>query len=89
MARKALVVKQQKLQKIKEKYRKLLSEKKDLTWEEKYKLYKKYKWQTRYYNRCQICGRVRGYIREFWICRVCFRKYAREGVLMGVRKASW
>jgi hypothetical protein len=55
MARKALVVKQQKLEKIREKYLKILSEKKDLTWEERYKLYKKYKGKTRYYNRCKIC----------------------------------
>jgi hypothetical protein len=55
MARKALVVKQQKLQKIREKYQKILKEKPNLSWEERYKLYKKYKGVTRYYNRCQIC----------------------------------
>jgi len=55
MARKALVVKQQKLQKIREKYQKILKEIQNLSWEEKYKLYKKYKGKTRYYNRCQIC----------------------------------
>ncbi len=89
MARKALVVKQQKLEKIMKKYKEILKEKKKLSWEEKYKLYKRYKWQTRYYNRCKVCWRVRAYNREFWLCRVCLRKYAREGILMGVRKASW
>jgi len=44
---------------------------------------------TKYYNRCRLCWRSRWYYREFWICRVCFRKYAREGKIMGVRKASW
>ena len=44
---------------------------------------------TKYYNRCGLCGRSKSYIREFGICRVCFRKYAREGMLMWVRKASW
>jgi len=40
-------------------------------------------------NRCQICGRPRGYMREFEICRVCFRKLAGEGKIPGVKKASW
>ncbi len=43
---------------------------------------------TKFYNRCRVCGRSRGYIRDFGICRVCFRHYAREGIIMGVRKAS-
>ena len=33
---------------------------------------------AKHYNRCKLCGRTHGYIREFDICRVCFRKYARE-----------
>lgn len=61
MARKALIVKQQK--------------------EPKYK--------TRKYNRCQICGRPRGYFRDFQICRVCLRKLASEGKIPGMRKSSW
>lgn len=44
---------------------------------------------TKLYNRCRLCGRAAGYIREFGICRVCFRNYARAGLLMGVKKASW
>lgn len=40
-------------------------------------------------NRCKICGRPRGYIREFEICRICFRKLAGEGKIPGVKKASW
>lgn len=40
-------------------------------------------------NRCKICGRPRGYIREFEICRVCFRKLAEDGKIPGVKKASW
>ncbi|MBS8121893.1 type Z 30S ribosomal protein S14 [Candidatus Vampirococcus lugosii] len=43
---------------------------------------------TKYYNRCRVCGRTRSYMREFGICRVCFRKYAREGLIVGVRKSS-
>ncbi|MCJ7623196.1 MAG: type Z 30S ribosomal protein S14 [Anaerolineaceae bacterium] len=40
-------------------------------------------------NRCRICGRPRGYIRRFGLCRICFRELALEGQLPGVRKASW
>lgn len=44
---------------------------------------------VKFYNRCGLCGRSRGYIRDFGICRVCLRRYAREGKIMGLRKASW
>lgn len=47
------------------------------------------KYRTRRYNRCQLCGRPRAYYRKFQICRICFRKLASEGVIPGVRKASW
>jgi small subunit ribosomal protein S14 len=47
------------------------------------------KYSTREYNRCKICGRPHGYIRKFGICRLCFRKYAHEGIIPGVKKASW
>ena len=47
------------------------------------------KYRTRGYNRCQLCGRPRAYYRKFQICRICFRKLASEGVIPGVRKASW
>lgn len=47
------------------------------------------KFSTRGYNRCRLCGRARAYYRKFQICRICFRKMASEGVIPGVRKASW
>jgi len=47
------------------------------------------KYQTRGYNRCRLCGRARAYYRKFQICRICFRKMASEGLIPGVRKASW
>ncbi|MCK4357637.1 MAG: type Z 30S ribosomal protein S14 [Candidatus Cloacimonetes bacterium] len=50
---------------------------------------KKPKFKVRKYNRCELCGRPRGYLRDFGICRLCFRKLAREGKIPGVRKASW
>jgi len=47
------------------------------------------KFSTRAYNRCKVCGRPRGYIRKFELCRLCFRKYASEGLIPGVTKSSW
>ncbi|HMA68799.1 MAG TPA: type Z 30S ribosomal protein S14 [Candidatus Mcinerneyibacterium sp.] len=54
---------------------------------EKQKKEKKFK--VREYNRCKICGRSRGYYRKFGLCRVCLRKYALEGKIPGLKKASW
>ncbi|MBN2857560.1 MAG: type Z 30S ribosomal protein S14 [Candidatus Delongbacteria bacterium] len=47
------------------------------------------KFKVRQYSRCQRCGRPRGYIREYGICRICFRQLANFGEITGVRKASW
>jgi small subunit ribosomal protein S14 len=47
------------------------------------------KYPARQYNRCQMCGRPRAYIRKFGICRICFRKLALDAQLPGVRKSSW
>jgi small subunit ribosomal protein S14 len=47
------------------------------------------KFKVRGYNRCQICGRPRGYIRKFHLCRICFRELAVQGVIPGVTKSSW
>jgi len=47
------------------------------------------KHKTRVRNRCRICGRPRGYIRRFDLCRICFRELALRGLIPGVRKASW
>ena len=41
------------------------------------------------HNRCNICGRPRAYFRKFGICRICFRKLADQGLIPGVRNASW
>ena len=40
-------------------------------------------------NRCHICGRPRGYMRRFDLCRICFRKLANEGMIPGLTKSSW
>lgn len=53
------------------------------------KAQKKPKFSTRKVNRCRLCGRARGYLRTFDMCRLCFRKYASEGLIPGVTKSSW
>jgi len=50
---------------------------------------KKIKFSTRQKNRCFRCGRGKGYMRDFGLCRICFRELANEGMLPGVRKSSW
>jgi len=47
------------------------------------------KFEVRRHNRCGICGRPRGFLRKFGICRICFRKMALDGKIPGVIKASW
>jgi small subunit ribosomal protein S14 len=54
---------------------------------EKAKLTPRFK--VRKYNRCQLCGRPRGYIRKFGICRICFRELSHQGLVPGVTKSSW
>jgi small subunit ribosomal protein S14 len=44
---------------------------------------------TRYRNRCELCGRPRGYYRKFRVCRICLRRLALEGKVPGMMKASW
>ena len=47
------------------------------------------KYQVRQRNRCRVCGRPRGYMRKFALCRICFRELALQGYLPGVIKSSW
>jgi small subunit ribosomal protein S14 len=44
---------------------------------------------VRLHNRCKLTGRPRGYMRQFGISRVTFREMANQGLIPGVKKASW
>ncbi len=44
---------------------------------------------VRVHNRCKLTGRPRGYMRQFGISRVTFREMANNGLIPGVKKASW
>ena len=50
---------------------------------------RKPKFGVRAYTRCQRCGRPRGYLRKFKLCRICFRELALQGQIPGVVKSSW
>ncbi len=43
----------------------------------------------RLHNRCNLTGRPKGYIRQFGISRITFREMASQGLIPGVKKASW
>lgn len=50
---------------------------------------KKVKFACRLRNRCLRCGRPRGYLGKFALCRICFRDLALAGEIPGVVKSSW
>lgn len=50
---------------------------------------KKPKFSTRVVRRCWRCGRRHGYMRDFDMCRICFRELANRNELPGVKKSSW
>jgi small subunit ribosomal protein S14 len=89
MARKSVIAREVKRQKLVAKYADLRKQlKEEGRWEELDKLPKNSS-AVRLHNRCQLTGRPKGYMRKFGICRVMFRKMANEGKLPGVTKASW
>ena len=47
------------------------------------------KYPSRVIRRCFKCGRRRGFMRDFGLCRICFRELANEGMIPGVKKSSW
>ncbi len=52
-------------------------------------LKKNSKYSSRVYNRCKVCGRARGYMRHYGLCRICFKQLASEGKVPGVKKSIW
>lgn len=47
------------------------------------------KFKVQRHSRCFLCGRPRGFMRRFGLCRICFRERASRGELPGVVKSSW
>jgi len=50
---------------------------------------RKPKFKSRVIRRCFRCGRRRGFMRDFGMCRICFRELANEGEIPGIKKSSW
>ncbi|MEK7121965.1 MAG: type Z 30S ribosomal protein S14 [Patescibacteria group bacterium] len=50
---------------------------------------RKPKYSSRATRRCFRCGRKRGFMRDFNLCRICFRELANEGLIPGITKSSW
>jgi small subunit ribosomal protein S14 len=89
MAKKSLIARERKRARMVAKYAELREKlKKEGNWEELDKLPRNSN-KIRLHNRCQLTGRPKGYMRDFGICRVIFRKMANEGKIPGVTKSSW
>ncbi|MBU1102896.1 type Z 30S ribosomal protein S14 [Patescibacteria group bacterium] len=50
---------------------------------------KKPKFSSRATRRCFRCGRKRAFMRDFGLCRICFREMANRGEIPGIKKSSW
>lgn len=89
MARKSIIAREQKREKLVARYaekRKALKEAGD--WEALDKLPRNSS-KVRLHNRCMLTGRPKGYMRKFGISRVTFREMASDGKIPGITKASW
>lgn len=89
MAKKSLIAREVKRQKLVDKYADLRAQlKKEGKWDELDKLPKNSS-AVRLHNRCLLTGRPKGYMRKFGINRVTFRQMALDGKIPGITKASW
>ena len=89
MARKSIIARENKREKLVAKYEKLRKQLKDQkNWEELDKLPKNSA-KVRLHNRCKLTGRPKGYMRQFGICRNQFRDLALSGRIPVITKASW
>ena len=89
MARKSLIAREEKRQRLVAKYAELRKQlKEEGRWEELDKLPRNSN-PVRLHNRCQLTGRPKGYMRKFGLCRVKFREMALDGKIPGVTKSSW
>lgn len=89
MAKKSWIAREEKRERLYEKYKEKRQRlKEEGKWVELQKLPRDSS-PVRQNNRCELCGRQRGYLRKFGVCRICFRELALEGKIPGIRKASW
>lgn len=89
MARKSVIARERKRERLVNKYADLRAQlKAEGRWDELDKLPRNSN-KIRLHNRCKLTGRPKGYMRHFGICRVKFREMAVDGKIPGVTKASW
>lgn len=89
MARKSVVAREKKRQRLVAKYADLRAELKAAGDYEGLDKLPKNSSKVRLHNRCQLTGRPKGYMRQFGISRVTFREMALKGLIPGITKASW
>lgn len=89
MAKKSIIARERKRERLVAKYADLREQlKKEGDYEALDKLPKNSS-KVRLHNRCGLSGRPKGYMRQFGVSRVAFRKLALEGKIPGITKASW
>lgn len=89
MARKSLIARQKRRERLVKKYENLRKElKKQGNWSALQKLPRDSS-PTRLHNRCNVTGRARGYYRKFGVSRLVFREMALQGKIPGIIKSSW
>ncbi len=89
MARKSLIARQKRRERLVKKYESLRKElKKQGNWSALQKLPRDSS-PTRLHNRCNVTGRARGYYRKFGVSRLVFREMALQGKIPGIIKSSW
>lgn len=89
MARKAIIAREKKRERLVAKYAALRAELKAKGDYEALDKLPKNSSKVRLHNRCQLTGRPKGYMRQFGISRVTFREMAVKGLIPGITKASW
>lgn len=89
MARKSIIAREIKRERLVNKYAELRKQlKEEGKWDELDKLPRNSN-KIRMHNRCKLTGRPKGYMRQFGLCRVKFREMALDGKIPGITKASW
>jgi small subunit ribosomal protein S14 len=89
MARKAVIARERKRERLVAKYADLRAELKANGDYEGLDKLPKNSSKVRLHNRCQLTGRPKGYMRQFGVSRVTFRDMALKGLIPGITKASW
>ncbi len=89
MARKSVIARERKRQRLVEKYAEKRAELKAQGDYEALDKLPRNASPVRLHNRCKLTGRPKGYMRKFGISRVTFRELASNGKIPGITKASW